>query len=155
MLRLKFLFSAVPLIAVAVLARIAFFPTTHPCITNGADTLHVASAPWHADLHVSFTDDPKLATVRVAISDSAETADFAVIDDVDSIEDSVCETTPATQFVAISDDASGSTPVIYLSHDEGPSDYRVFVRSKRFTERDAAALVVDARAEHVHLATTL
>ena len=97
----------------------------------------------------------KLATVRVAISESAETADFAVIDDVDSIEDSVCEPTPTTRFVAISDDASSSTPVIYLSHDGGPSDYRVFVRSKRFTERDAAALVVEARAERVHLPTTL
>jgi hypothetical protein len=155
MLRLKFLASAVPLIAVAVLARIVVFPTTHPCITNGADTLEIASAPWHADLHVSFTDDPKLATVRVAISDSAETADFAVIDDIDGVEESVCELTPATQFVAISDDKSGATPVIYLSHDEGPSDYRVFVRSRRFTERDAAALLVEARAEHVHLAATL
>ena len=155
MLRLKFLASAVTLIAVAVLARIEFFPTTHLCITNGADTLQITSAPWHADLHVSFTDDPKLATVRVAISDSAEAADFAVIDDVDGIEDSVCEPTPATQFVAISDHASDSAAVIYLSHDEEPSDYRVFVRSKRFTERDAAALVVEARAEHVRLAVTL
>lgn len=153
MLRLKFLFAAVPLIA--ILARIAFFPTSYPCITNGAYTLQIASSPWHADLHVSFTDDPKLATVRVAISESPETADFAVIDDVDSIKDSVCEPTPATRYVAISDDASSSTPVIYLSHDEGPSDYRVFVRSKRFTERDAAALVVEARAKRVHLPTTL
>jgi hypothetical protein len=155
MLRLKVLVSAVPLIAIAVLARIEFFPITHPCIAIGADTLQIASAPWHADLHVAFTDDPKLATVRVAVSDSAETADFAVIDDVDGLEESACEATPATQFVAISAHASGSAPVIYLSHDGGPSDYRVFVHSKRFTERDAAALVVGAHGEHPRLSASL
>jgi hypothetical protein len=155
MLRLKVVVSAVPLIAIAVLARVEFFPTTHPCIAIGADTLQIASAPWHADLHVAFTDDPKVATVRVAVSDNAETADFAVIDDVDGLEESACETTPATQFVAISAHASGSAPVIYLSHDDGPSDYRVFVHSKRFTERDAAALVVGARGEHPRLSASL
>ena len=33
--------------------------------------------------------------------------------------------------------------MIYLSPD-GPADYRIFVRSKTFTARDAAALVVGA-----------
>jgi hypothetical protein len=33
--------------------------------------------------------------------------------------------------------------VIYLSH-SGPADYRIFVRSKTFTARDAAALIVGA-----------
>src|SRR5215468_10982245 len=133
MLRLKFLFAAVPLIA--ILARIAFFPTSYPCITNGAYTLQIASDPWHADLHVSFTDDPKLATVRVAVSDSAETADFAVIDDVDDSDDTACQSTPATQFVAISAERSTSAPVIYLSHGDGPSDYRIFVHSTRLSEQ--------------------
>ena len=152
MLRLKVLASAVPLIAAAVLARFELFPGPLPCIAIGADTLQIATAPWHADLHVSFTDDPKLATVRVAVSDSAETADFAVIDDVDDTDDTVCQSTPATQFVAISAERSTSAPVIYLSHGDGPSDYRIFVRSTRLSEQDAAALVVEARGDHPRLA---
>src|SRR5215467_2222799 len=80
MLRLKVLVSAVSMIAVAVLARFELLPDSLPCIAIGTDTLQIASAPWHADLHVSFTEDPKLATVRVTVSDRAETADFAVID---------------------------------------------------------------------------
>jgi hypothetical protein len=152
MLRLKVLVSAVPLIAAAVLARFEFSPNPLPCIAIGADTLQIASAPWHADLHVSFTDDPKLATVRVAVSDSAETADFAVIDDVDDTDDSACQSTPSTQFVAISAERSGSAPVIYLSHDNRPSDYRIFVRSTRMSEQDVAALIVGARGDHLHLA---
>jgi hypothetical protein len=149
MLRLKVLVSAVALIAAAVLARFELFPGPLPCIAIGADTLQITTAPWHADLHVSFTDDPKLATVRVAVSDSAETADFAVIDDVDDTEDSACQSTPATQFVAISAETSASAPVIYLSRGDGPSDYRIFVRSTRLSERDAAALVVEARGDQL------
>jgi hypothetical protein len=155
MLRWKFLVSSVPLIAAALLARPAFFPDTQPCLAIGANTVQIASAPWHADLHVSFTDDPKLATVRVAVADSAETADFAVVDDIDEPEETACEATPATRFVAISAQASSSTPVIYLSHDDKASDYRIFVRSMRLTERDAAALVVGARGERPPLAATL
>ena len=152
MLRLKVLISAVPLIAAAVLARFALFPGPLPCIAIGTDTLQIAAAPWHADLHVSFTDDPTLATVRVAVSDRAETADFAVIDDVDDADDSGCRSTPATRFVTISAEKSASAPVIYLSHGDGPSDYRIFVRSTRLSEQDAAALVVEARGDHQRLA---
>ena len=119
MLRLKILVSVVPLIVAAMLARIELFPSPRPCIALGSETLEIASAPWHADLHVSFTDDPKLATVRVAITDNAEAADFAVVDDAGD-DDSACEATPATQFTAISTRRSAVAPVIFLSRDDRP-----------------------------------
>jgi len=97
MLRFKILVSVVPLVVAAILARVEFFPSARPCIALDAGNLEIGSAPWHADLHVSFTDDPRLATVRVAISDNAATADFTVVDDADSADDnSACDTTPAT-----------------------------------------------------------
>jgi hypothetical protein len=107
--------------------------------------------PWHADLHVSFTDDPTLATVRVQISESAEAADFVVIDDVDSSEAGACPANTPTRQVAISASSSAGEPVIYLSP-EGPADYRVFVRSRTFSARDAAALIVGASGGHRRLA---
>ncbi len=152
MLRFKVLVSVIPLIAAAILARIEFSPADRPCIAVGLGTVQLASAPWHADLHVSFTDDPRLATVRVAVSDNAATADFAVIDGAEGIEENACAATAATQFVTISSRPSASSPVIFLSHDDGPADYRIFVQSKRFTERDAAALIVGAHGDHRHLA---
>jgi hypothetical protein len=155
MLRFKFLVSVVPLIAAAILARLELVPSSQPCIALGAETVQIASVPWHADLHVSFTDDPALATVRVAISDDAETADFAIVDDVDTLEDSACEVTPATQSVAISARRSATAPVIYLTHDDGPADYRIFVRSKRFSARAAAALVIGAHGERPRLTASL
>jgi hypothetical protein len=151
MLRFRILASVVPLAVAAVFARGEFLPGPHPCIAAGDATVQITSLPWQAELNVSFTSDPALATVRVQISDSAEAADFAVVDDVDSREAGACEATGATRWVAISASPSTTAPVIYLSQD-GPADYRIFVRSKRFTTRDAAALIVGASGGHRRLA---
>ena len=151
MLRFKILASAIPLVVVALFARGGLTSAPHPCIAIGETSVELASMPWHADLHVAFTDDPVTATVRVQIADSAEAADFAVVDDVDTSEANACEATAATQLVAISSTAPAFAPVIYLSQD-GPADYRIFVRSKTFTVRDAAALIVGASGGHRHLA---
>jgi hypothetical protein len=151
MLRFRILVSVVPLMVAAVLARIELVPGSHPCIPVGDETLQIAPAPWHADLHVSFTDDPAAATVRVQITDRADDADFAVIDDADEPEADACKVTPATQFISIAAKASRAAPVIYLSH-EGPADYRIFVKSRTFTAREAAALIVGASRPHRHLA---
>src|SRR5471030_1462437 len=102
MLRFKILASAVPLIVAAVFAGGELVPGPRPCIAIGDASVLLTPLPWHADLHVAFTDDPTLATVRVQISDSAEAADFAVVDDIDSPEASACEATPATRFISIS-----------------------------------------------------
>jgi hypothetical protein len=151
MVRFKILASAVPLILAAVFARGELAAGPRPCIAIGDASVQLASGPWHADLHVAFTDDPALATVRVQMSDSAEAADFAVVDDIDSREAGACEATPATRFIAISANPSVSGAVIYLSPD-GPADYRIFVRSKSFTMRDAAALIVGAGDGHRRVA---
>jgi hypothetical protein len=143
MLRFKILASVVPLLILGFFARGSLLPGTHPCIAIADISVQIASVPWVADLHVAFTDDPKLATVRVQLSDSADAADFTVIDEAGSAETGACEANPATRLVSISANPPADSPVIYLSPD-GPADYRIFVRSKTFTARDAAALVVGA-----------
>ena len=65
MLRFKILVSVVPLMVAAILARVELVPGARPCIAVGDQSVQLASAPWHADFHVSFTDDPNAATVRV------------------------------------------------------------------------------------------
>jgi len=142
MLRFRILASAVPLIFAAVVA--CGSPGQHPCIAISDISVEISDLPWHADLHVAFTDDPSAATVRVQIS---EAADFAVVDDAEGAEQGACEANPATRFVAVSVNPAAGAPVIYLSHD-GPADYRIYVRSKTFSLRDAAALVVGAGGPH-------
>ncbi len=143
MLRFKVLASAVPLLILVAFARGEWAPGPRPCIAIADTSVQISDMPWVADLHVAFTDDPAQATVRVQLSDSAEAADFTVIDDVDSAEGGACEANPATKLVSISARPSPDDPVIYLSPG-GPADYRIFVRSRTFSARDAAALVVGA-----------
>jgi hypothetical protein len=150
MLRFRILASVVPLLIAAMFARVGLLPGPRPCISVGEASVQIADLPWRAELHVSFTDDPALATVRVQLSDSAEAADFVVIDDVDTPEAGACEANAATRLLAISATPAGNAPVIYLSPD-GPADYRIFVRSKTFTTRDAAALIVGASGGHRRL----
>ncbi|MBR0799900.1 hypothetical protein JQ615_31490 [Bradyrhizobium jicamae] len=150
MLRFKVLASVIPLAVAAVFAHTEILPGPRPCIEVGGAAMQIASIPWLAQLHVSFTDDPALATVRVQIADRADTADFAVIDDTDDVESGACESNAVPQLIAILRSPSTSDPVIYLSHD-GPFDYRVFVQSSTFSARDAAALIVSAHGGHRRL----
>ena len=152
MLRLKILASTVPLLLAAVFAR-SDFTASHPCISTAEGSVQLATAPWQAPSYVAFTDDPGQATVRVQIVDSAEAADFAMVDDIDSAEAGACAVTAATRFIAISPAiaATATAPVIYLSGD-GAADYRIFVQSRSFTPREAAALIVSAHAGHGRMA---
>jgi hypothetical protein len=143
MLRLKILASVVPLAVVALFARGDFLTGPRPCIELAGASVQIATLSWQAHHHVSFTDDPGQATVRVQISDTAEAADFTFIDDIDSAEAGACASSAPPHLIAISRHPAQSDPVIYLSR-EGPADYRIFVSSKSFSARDAAALIVGA-----------
>jgi hypothetical protein len=143
MLRFKLLVSAVPLLLAGIFARSDLLPAPRPCIEAGGTPVQIATAPWHADLRVDFTDDPLAATVRVQIVESAEMADFVVVDDAESAEINTCGAGAAVRSVAIAGYPSSAQPIIYLSQDGG-ADYRIFVRSKTFSAREAAALIVGA-----------
>ena len=145
--RFRILASTIPLMLAAMFAGGELAPATRPCIAFGETSVQIAPAPWQAQFNVSFTSDPAMATVRVQMVDNAEAADFAYVDDVDGTATNAwaeaCEVTAATRLVGIAESASAGEPVIYLSAD-GDADYRIFVQSKRFTPREAAALIVGA-----------
>ena len=150
MLRFKVLASVVPLLAAAVFARSEIGSISHPCIALGETSVELTSLFWTAGVQVAFTDDPSQATVRVQITDDADAADFAVVDDGESEEPGACQGNPSTRLVAISGQPGGDRPTIYLST-EGPADYRIYVRSKTFSQKEAAALIVGARGGPRHL----
>src|ERR1700760_3891153 len=122
MLRFKVLVSAVPLIAAAILTRLELLPSSSaPCIAVGDQAVEMTAAPWHADLHVSFTDDPKLATVRVGVTDDAGPALFPVGDVAKRGEGAPCAAGSTPQLVAINDLTSEPVPpIIYLSREDEP-----------------------------------
>lgn len=145
MLRFKILASTIPLALAAFLTRGDLVIGPRPCISTGEASVQIAAMPWQTQSHVSFASDPLQATVRVQIVDSADSADFVVLDDVDAAEPGACPVTAATRFIGIADTSATSEPVIYLS-EQGDGDYRIFVKSRNFTARDAAALIVSAHS---------
>ncbi len=79
-MRMKILASTVPLLLAGVVAGGELIPSASPCIATGRASMQIATAPWQNPLHVSFTDDPETATVRVQVVDTVDLADFTVID---------------------------------------------------------------------------
>jgi hypothetical protein len=114
----------------------------------------MAWLPWQADLHVTFTETPELATVRVQLVDQPELADFVVTDDVAGPDDSSCSASGQGRRIAIVGKAVSGEPTIFLST-QANADYRIFVRSGSFTPEQAAALIVGARGGHTHMAAIL
>lgn len=147
MLRFKILASVVPLLAAAVFARSEIVSVSHPCIALGDSSVELTSLFWTAEVHVAFTDDPARATVRVRITDDADDADFAVVDDGPDSEPGSCQGNPSNRLITIAAQPVDGGPVIYLST-EGAADYRIYVRSRSFTPREAAALIVAAHGGH-------
>jgi hypothetical protein len=150
--KFRILASSIPLILMAVLARHQAMPASRPCIAVGDISVQVSSEPWQAHVRVAFTDDPARATVRVRIVNTPETADFSVVDDIDSADAGVCRVTAATRYVGIATASTSNEPLIYLT-DHGDADYLIFVRSNSFSPREAAALIVGAQGGRPHLAT--
>jgi len=143
-MRVTVLASTIPLLLAGVVAGGELVPSASPCIAMGRASMQIATAPWQNPLHVSFTDDPELATVRVQVVDAADLADFTVTDGAMTAETDSCTVNRDTSFVSISDrHITDTDPVIYLSRDPG-ADYRIFVQSRAFSTKDAAALVVGA-----------
>jgi hypothetical protein len=147
MLHFRMLASAVPLLAVGILAGGHFAQSSQPCISLGRTSVQMSSAPWQHPEHVSFTDDPQHATVRVQLVDRPELADFAIVDDAnvsdgDARDTASCKINASTRYVAIAAHDRPAEPIIFLS--DQPGDYRLYVQSSRISPRDAAALLIDA-----------
>jgi hypothetical protein len=144
MLRIGILASTIPLLLLGLFAGGGVTSAARPCLMLGDGALQIAAAPWQAGFHVGFTEDSTRATARVQIVDQPEAADFAVTDDADTAEPAACAAAPA-RMVGIAASADRADATIYLSRDAN-ADYRIFVRSKTITAREAAALVVAAGA---------
>jgi len=152
MLRFKILASAVPLIFAGVFAREQLIADIHPCIAIADASVELAELPWQAGRQVSFTADPTAATVRVQIVDDPASADFTVVDGEAIAETDACSSQGPTRLIGIRPSGPPAPTVIYLSRD-GDADYRIYVRSRSFTPREAAALIVGAHDDARDVAT--
>jgi hypothetical protein len=75
--------------------------------------------------------------------DSAEIADFVLVDDFSGTEQAPCRSSTPIRTVTLDADTDGATPdvTVHLSADAAVSDYKIYVHSVRFSQQDAAALL--------------
>ena len=101
-MRVTILASTIPLLLAGVVAGSEMIPSASPCIAMGRASMQIATAPWQNPLHVSFTDDPEYATVRVQVVDTADMADFTVTDGAMTADPDSCAVTRDTAAGSIS-----------------------------------------------------
>jgi hypothetical protein len=109
-----------------------------PCFSTGTAAYRVSSTTPAPDYRVRIDSHIQRADLRVQMVDTPDKADFVLIDDVSGGSGSVCG--PLVKTIGL---ISGARPVdmtVGLAQDAAGADYKLYVRSARFSQNDAAAL---------------
>ena len=129
------------LAAVPAAAHALLLPTTNPCFTSGTATYRISAAAPAPDYRVRIDNAAAQPDLRVGLVDQPEIADFVLVDDLDAVQGNACAApTPKTIRV----DAGEMLPDLTVSLSQigaaEASDFKLYVRSARFSQEDAAAL---------------
>jgi len=127
--------------AVPAAAHALLLPTTNPCFTSGTATYRISAAAPAPDYRVRIDNAAAQPDLRVGLVDQPEIADFVLVDDLDAVQGNACAApTPKTIRV----DAGEMLPDLTVSLSQigaaEASDFKLYVRSARFSQEDAAAL---------------
>ena len=127
--------------AVPAAAHALLLPTTNPCFTSGTATYRISAAAQAPDYRVRIDNAAAHPDLRVGLVDQPEIADFVLVDDLDAVQGNACAApTPKTIRV----DAGETLPDLTVSLSQigaaDASDFKLYVRSARFSQEDAAAL---------------
>ena len=135
------------LILVAALAGPAaahsmFAPAKEPlCFASGAATYQIARNIAAPDFRIKIADASAKPDLRMQLVDSAEIADFVLVDDFSGADPAPCRSGTKIHTVALDADAMKPDVTVNLSADAAASDYKIYVHSVRFSQQDAAALL--------------
>ena len=135
--RITMLLALVVAVPAAATGSSFFGAPPQPCFMAGAAgyrltgstaanyTVRIGSSAAQPDLRLQLVEDPSLA-------------DFVLVDDGDSAD--ACR--EASEIKSIRVDATTAKPdmTVALSQQPADGDYKIYVHSASFTERDAAAL---------------
>ena len=133
-------------VALPAAAHSTFAPTRQSlCFASGATTYQIARNAPAPDFRVkianaSATSDTR-PDLRMRLVDSAEKADFVLVDDFSAGEPAPCHSATPIRTVALDADTAKPDVTVTLSADAALSDYKIYVHSVRFSQQDAAALL--------------
>lgn len=123
-------------VAVAATTAASFFTSrARPCFIAGNAGYEI-SANGPADVTVRIDNAATKPNLRMQLTDDAAAADFVLVDDGDAASD--CTGAAAIQNIRLDPAAADADLTVALSR--APADYKIYVRSIRFSQQDAAAL---------------
>lgn len=129
-------------VAVPAAAHSTFAPTKEPlCFASGATTYRIARNATAPDFRIKIADADTRPDLRMRLVDSAELADFVLVDDFSGQEQAPCRSATPIRTVTLDPDTAKPDVTVALSADAAPADYRIYVHSVRFSQQDAAALL--------------
>jgi hypothetical protein len=110
-----------------------------PCFVSGAATFQIVADAAVSDFRVRIARDAPRPDLRMQLVDRPEIADFVLVDDGAGAE-SACPSSTPIRTVALDDQAAAPDVLVQLSPDNA-ADYRIYIRSARFSQHEAAALL--------------
>ena len=145
----RFRQSLMLLVLLAVAAAIFpnFGSSPDLCFTAGSVTYQLAPNADFPDFRVRIDNGMPNPDLRVRVVDSAELADFSLVDDGGTPARNVCATAGDLRTVKIVKPTDKSDVTINVGREIHESDFTLFVHSTRVTHFDAAALF--ALVQHV------
>ena len=133
-------------VALPAAAHSTFAPTRETlCFASGASTYQIARNAPTPDFRIKIADASALSDarpdLRMRLVDSAEKADFVLVDDFSAGDPAPCRSSTPIRTVALDADTAKPDVTVTLSADAALSDYKIYVHSVRFSQQDAAALL--------------
>jgi hypothetical protein len=133
-------------IAVPAAAHSTFAPTKETlCFASGATTYQIARNAPSPDFRIKIAEDAarpeQRPDLRMRLVDSAELADFVLVDDFSTEAQAPCRSSTPIRTVALATDTAPPDVTVSLSAEAALSDYKIYVHSVRFSQQDAAALL--------------
>jgi hypothetical protein len=121
------------MVAVPAAAGAYFTPAVKPCFVAGSAAYRVSDT-GAGNVTVRVDNAAARPNLRMQIVDDPAAADFVLVDDGDA--GSACQ--GAVETIRI-DNKAGS-PDLTVALSRNAADYKIYVRSERFSAQDAAAL---------------
>lgn len=111
------------------------------CFASGASTYQIVTNAAAPDYRIRIDSATAHPDLRMQLVDRPEHADFVLVDDFSGSEPSTCKSSTPVRTVALDDTAGTADVTVHLSAEAKSADYRLYVRSVRFSQQDAAALL--------------
>ena len=130
--------AALIVLVVAIPAATAgsfFASSAEPCFIADASGYRISDSA-SANFTVRIDNAAEKPDLRMQLVDDAATADFALVDDADTVN--ACTGATAVQSIRLDPDAANADLTVALSR--APAAYKIYVRSASFSQQDAAAL---------------